>query len=81
MLTAGALVAFHELGLRPGEDIKIASHSNAGSPLLYRWDKRLMLWQTDAADIVRAMFDLLDRLMAAETPDCPQVGVPLRFRD
>jgi DNA-binding LacI/PurR family transcriptional regulator len=66
MMTFGALAAFRHLGIRPGVDIKIASHSNLGLPLLYRWEKEIIMWRLDPGKIVRTIFVQLDRLMAGE---------------
>jgi DNA-binding LacI/PurR family transcriptional regulator len=66
LMACGALAAFRKLGIRPGEDVKIASHSNAGLPLLYGWEDEILLWQADPAQIVASLFATLDRLMAGE---------------
>jgi hypothetical protein len=81
MLTSGALAAMRKLGLEPERDVLIASHSNIGSPVLYGWRDRLMLWRVDAAAIVAAMFALLDRLMAGEHPEHNIMNVYPSFTD
>ena len=79
MMTLGVLAALRQIGIRPGIDIQIASHSNPGSPVLYGWENQLLLWQVDPEEIVTAMFAILDRLMAGETPDKPVVYIEQRF--
>ena len=66
MMTLGVLGAMRKLGIQPGHDIKIASHSNAGSPVLFGWEEDLILWQADPAEIARAIYMQLDTLMSGE---------------
>jgi DNA-binding LacI/PurR family transcriptional regulator len=81
MLTLGALPALWKLGIQPGVDVAIASHSNVGSPILTGWKDDLLLWSTDPAEIAATMFRALDRLMAGETPDRADMVVHSRFRE
>jgi hypothetical protein len=53
-MTTGALAAFRELGPRVGEDVRVATHVNAGSVLLYGYESRLARVEVDPAEVVRA---------------------------
>lgn len=64
--TSGALEAMAEMGIVVGRDVYIASHTNAGSPLLR--GKNLDLVEVDPQEIVSAMFAHIERLMS-EPPD------------
>jgi DNA-binding LacI/PurR family transcriptional regulator len=81
MITSGALRAFEKLGIRLGCDIMVASHSNAGSPLLHGWDQDMILWVMDPEAIVRALFDTLDILIAGGHPESRVTLVRQHFRD
>ena len=81
MMTCGALVALSRLGIEPGRDVLIASHSNVGSPILYGWEDRLLLWKVDSNQIVETMFSLLDRLMTGERPEENIIDIIPRFTE
>jgi DNA-binding LacI/PurR family transcriptional regulator len=66
VLTTGALEAFGRCGVRPGEDVTIASHSNVGLPLLYGKEDQILMWRVDPDEVVAKLFTQLDRLMAGE---------------
>jgi DNA-binding LacI/PurR family transcriptional regulator len=68
MMARGALVGLGKLGLRPGEDIKIATHINKGSAALHGYEDDLTLIEIDPAQIVTALFALLEPLMEGQTP-------------
>lgn len=68
MMTHGALIAFQELGLRVGQDIRLATHANAGSPILFGQTGHLTLLEFEPADFVRAMFATLDLMLNHEMP-------------
>jgi len=67
MLTLGLLTALQRLGIRPGETVKIATQTNAGSPVLLGWEDRLTRMEVNPAEIVNEMFDMLEALMHGET--------------
>jgi DNA-binding LacI/PurR family transcriptional regulator len=69
MMTSGAIRGLLKLGLWPGKDVAVASHSNVGSPLLHGWEEDLILWQMDAGELATALFSLLDQVMAGEVPE------------
>jgi DNA-binding LacI/PurR family transcriptional regulator len=69
MFAEGVLTAFHELGTRPGADIRIVSICNAGSPMLFGYEDMLTLVEYDPAELAVLFFDVLDVLMARGVPD------------
>jgi DNA-binding LacI/PurR family transcriptional regulator len=69
MMTDGALGAFLSLGIKLGETIKIAAHSNTGSMLSLSYQPGVTVIEYDPADIVRNMFAVLDKLLNNEVPD------------
>jgi DNA-binding LacI/PurR family transcriptional regulator len=82
MVTSGALVALNRLGLTLGRDVRIASHGNAGSPILYGYKDDMVLIEVDAAKIVDALFEKLDRVLAGHGDDEPhETQVSLRLRE
>jgi DNA-binding LacI/PurR family transcriptional regulator len=62
------LTALQRLGLRLGDDIKIATHANRGSPALLGWENELTMIEVDPEEIVHRMFDILERLMKGDAP-------------
>ncbi|GCE27681.1 hypothetical protein KDA_31650 [Dictyobacter alpinus] len=68
MMTDGALVALEELGVRIGEELKIVTHANVGSSVLFGRTKRMTVFEYDVQDIVQAMFAMLDILIQGQQP-------------
>jgi DNA-binding LacI/PurR family transcriptional regulator len=68
MLLVGALNLLPKLGVRVGEDVRIATHGNIGSPVLLGWEDRLTIIAYDPDEVVAEMFRLLERLMEGEKP-------------
>lgn len=66
MMTRGALVAMQKLNIRPGQDVKIATHSNRGSSVLQGYESELTRLEIDPNAIVRAMFAFLKSLLEGE---------------
>ncbi|GCE22162.1 substrate-binding domain-containing protein [Dictyobacter kobayashii] len=81
LLTSGALIALQEAGVYPGKDIKIATHSNAGSPLLFGYEKTLTMIEFDPMEIVQTMFSTLDMLIAGQQPPQSLILVPPRIHE
>ena len=80
MMTRGALVGLKKFGIAPAVDVQIASHANRGSGVLHGEEKQLMLLEVDPAEIVKAMFALLNTLMEKEPPATPVVEVKARLK-
>jgi len=80
MMTDGALSAMHRLGLFPGRDIIVGTHTNRGSSLLHGYERDLILAEYDPIEIVRAIFAKLDILMSGELPDAPLTFVQPHLR-
>ena len=76
MLTQGLLMAMARHGLRPGRDVHIATQSNRHSPALLGWEEAITRIEFDPAEIVAAMFDALESLLAGEAP-AGAVPVPM----
>ncbi|GCE11976.1 substrate-binding domain-containing protein [Tengunoibacter tsumagoiensis] len=68
MLTDGAMAAFEEMNIRVGEDVKIVTHGNVGSPVLFGRTKKMTIFDYDVDDIVHTLFYMLDSLMAGQKP-------------
>jgi len=68
VVARGALVALQKLGITPGSDLKIATHTNVGSSVLIGFEEGLTLIEYDPQDVVSGMFDLLETLMRGDTP-------------
>lgn len=68
MMTDGALVAFEELGIRVGKDLKVVTHANVNSPILFGRTKNLTVIEYNVAHLIQAMFSMLDILMTGQTP-------------
>lgn len=75
MMTRGALTALAQLGIRPGADVKIASHTNVGAQTLFGYEKSLVLLDFDPSQVAAAMFEMLETLMAGETPENAVVSI------
>lgn len=67
MMTKGALVALERLGLRVGQDVKIASHANKDSDVLGLHAESLRLVEFDLDEMVEAMFRLLEPQMEGKS--------------
>jgi DNA-binding LacI/PurR family transcriptional regulator len=61
-MTRGALMAMRRMKLKAGRDVLVASHANAGSPVLMG-EEGLSLAEFDPAEIVAEMFKHIERLM------------------
>ena len=68
MMTSGAVPALSRLGLKPGEDVRVATHSNHGSHLLFGLNDYLTLLEVDPGEIATQMFALLEVLLKGEEP-------------
>ena len=80
MMTRGAVVALGQLGVRPGQNLKIATHTNRGSTVLMGYEENLTLMEIDPDEIVQASFAMLETLMAGSTPPEPTVSIKPKLR-
>lgn len=82
ILARGAALKIKELGIRPGIDVKIASHANKGSLVLEYWQDSMILAEVDPKRVVETMFKMLDTLMSGDKLKrkrvtlTPQIRVP-----
>lgn len=63
MMMQGALPALLRMGVRPGEDVQIATHANAGSPVLFGYEDVLTRIEVDPSRLAAEMCGLLDAQM------------------
>lgn len=80
MMTRGALVNLKKLGIAPNVDVKIVSHFNRGSSVLQGEEKQLMRMEIDPAEIVKAMFAMLNTLMDKATLATPVAEVKANLK-
>ena len=80
MMTRGALIALSKLGLRPNQEIHIASHTNKDSAALQGYEGDLNLIEIDPSHIVSALFSMLETLMNGDTPPEPVLSIRPRLR-
>lgn len=66
MLCLGALAAFPELGVVPGRDLLVATHTNKGSPVLAHATRGILKLQVDVAAMVAEAMNLFERRLAGE---------------
>ena len=63
MMMDGVLIAFQQLGIEVGRDVKIATVVNAGSPTLFGRTDNMIVIEIDPAKLVQTMFSELDAIM------------------
>ncbi|GCE11573.1 substrate-binding domain-containing protein [Tengunoibacter tsumagoiensis] len=80
MLTSGVLFGLRKLGISIGNELKIATHANAGSPMLFRETEYITLVEIDPAELVQTMFTCLDRLLAGEIPQHAYIDIHPKIR-
>lgn len=79
LLAHGALTALQKLGVRPGRDVQIATHANAGSPILLGHEDILLI-ENDPEELAAAMFNLLEGLMSGDLSPSQGVAISLAPR-
>jgi DNA-binding LacI/PurR family transcriptional regulator len=80
LMTRGALSALAKLGVQVGRDVKIATHANRGSTVLMGHEHEMSLVEIDPAELVQAIFGMLETLMNGETPPQECVSILPRLR-
>jgi DNA-binding LacI/PurR family transcriptional regulator len=75
MMADGAIAALEKIGIRVGEDVKIASHTILGSPTLFSQREKIARIEYDTADILSAMLGILDDAMSGREPDQAAVRI------
>jgi DNA-binding LacI/PurR family transcriptional regulator len=91
MLTVGALSAFRRCGVEVSRtksargsgdkrSVLMATHANVGSPVLIGYEEDLFLLENDPADVVAALFSVLEALMAGDDSVSHRVLVRGRLR-
>jgi DNA-binding LacI/PurR family transcriptional regulator len=59
MLTAGVLAYMRQFQIAVGQQVKIVTHSNAGSPVLLGWEKEIIRVEFNPEELVEALFQRL----------------------
>jgi DNA-binding LacI/PurR family transcriptional regulator len=67
VFTQGVVAALRELGVGLNAGVRVASHANRGSSALLGAERDLYLFEVDPAEIVGAMFALLETQMSGAT--------------
>lgn len=67
IMTHGALLAMARMGIKPGHDIQIASHTNKGTSVLLE-EEDIIRIEFDPEAVIQRLFALLETLMAGVTP-------------
>lgn len=80
MLMVGVMAAFNRLNLHIGEDVKIVTHANVGSMLVFNHIPGLTVIEFDPEELVKAMYALLDKLLAGEKPTEAEIKIVPRLR-
>lgn len=75
MMTRGALTSLGKMGLRVGQDIRIATHTNRGSSVLAGHEDELTLIEIDPDEIAAALFSMLETLSEGQMPTANVVEV------
>ena len=68
MLTQGLLMARAAGGGAGDRPLRVATQANHGSPTLLGWQRTLTRIEFDPAEIIAAMFDVLESLLRGEAP-------------
>lgn len=76
----GALPLLARLSVEVGRHVKIATHANKGSNILFGYEDVLTRLEVDPALLVNEMFRLLSNLMDGREPETPVVTIPPTVR-
>lgn len=80
MMTRGALVALSKVGISVGSDLQLATHTNRGSTALSGYESDISIIEIDPAEIIQAMFEMLETLMDGKTPAVSPVSIEPKLR-
>ena len=80
IMMRGALSAFAKLNMRVGRDVIVVSHANKGSEVLLGHEDEMTLVEYDPAEVVGAMFEMLETLMEGNVPSSRVTCVGSRTR-
>jgi DNA-binding LacI/PurR family transcriptional regulator len=64
----GGLAALRELRLRPGLDVRVATHANRGTPLLAQYEDVITRLEVDSDALIDTLFSAVAQLAAGEKP-------------
>jgi DNA-binding LacI/PurR family transcriptional regulator len=80
MMTAGALRQLQVLGVRPGSDVRIASHANRESSVLFGYDQEITLIEYDPLDFARKLFETAGAIASGDYPGDKYITVKPTLR-
>lgn len=69
MVAEGAITALERMGLCVGRDVRIATVTNAGSPMLFRRGGSLICLEYEPKQIVDNLFDIISGILDGHPPD------------
>lgn len=72
----GVLPYLARLGIRIGSDVQIATHTNAGSSVLYGYEDLLIRMEADPERLIREMYARLEAQLEGRMPEAPQLRIP-----
>ncbi|MGC4044062.1 MAG: GntR family transcriptional regulator [Armatimonas sp.] len=72
----GALPQLIRLGIRIGSDVQIATHTNAGSPVLYGYEDLLIRMEADAERLIGEMYSRLEAQFEGHSLEVPRLCLP-----
>lgn len=67
--TLGVLLALERLGMKPGRDVQVASHTNKGSGVLLPWSKEITILEFDPWEVASALVIAADCIVQGRSPD------------
>jgi DNA-binding LacI/PurR family transcriptional regulator len=80
MVADGVIKRLLDMDIRPGRDVKIATHGNTGSSTLRGWRDRLTIIESDPARLVESMFEMLDAILCGNPPAQRAISLPWSVR-
>lgn len=72
----GALPQLIRLGVPIGSEVQMATHTNAGSPVLYGYEDLLIRMEADPERLIREMYARLEAQLEGRMPEAPQLRIP-----
>jgi DNA-binding LacI/PurR family transcriptional regulator len=80
LMTRGAMTAFSKLNIKPGADIKIATHANKGSTALLGYEDDLTLMEIDVEELVDILYQMLEARIADQELFVTKVALAPKLR-
>lgn len=80
LMTEGALMGLAASGIQPGKDIKIVTHANSDTMLLFDYFDGLTAIEYDTAELAEKLFSMLVQVLSGHTPAQPIIQLAPRIR-